>query len=450
MKKGFLVILLFAAFWACRGPEGLQTNNLAYLYNPQELALKPHFRFEHLSDTLTRVHYRIDNQDLLYRKNESLDNYQAAFAIRYWVLGKLESSQILDSNGVLVKDEMKKLAPKTLEGYFDINTPITERSAEDEGKYTLYLRFEDRSRDAQVAQFLKINKSSFNSRDHFLLTDSSGTAIFKPHLPVGVPFKIRHKTLNPKYLFVSLYQRDFPLALPPYSSRKSGAFELAPDTTFRWPADSLLALPEAGFYHFRLDTNQWQGFTLYSFSQNFPMVGNHQEMAEPLRYLTTQKEYSQLQEARKNPQALKKFIEEFWVLKAGSSERAKNLIAGYYGRVEEANRLFSSFHEGWKTDRGIIYIIYGPPTKVYQSSVGEAWVYGNENSALSYYFNFIQIENPFTANDFELERSSQYRFGWGQAIEAWRRGHQYNSKDIRQEQDNYDQLQYRGRTPMWY
>ncbi len=173
-------------------------------------------------------------------------------------------------------------------------------------------------------------------------------------------------------------------------------------------------------------------------------------MAKPLRYLTTQSEYEELQALMDKPDKLRDWIDDFWIRKAGNAQRARDMLRTYYERVEAANRFFSSYHEGWKTDRGILYIIYGPPNKVYRSSAGEAWVYGNESSGLSYYFNFIRLDNPFSDNDFELERSAQYRYGWGQAVEAWRRGHIYNSKDIRREQDDYDQLQYRSRTPMWY
>ncbi|MDZ7846208.1 MAG: GWxTD domain-containing protein [Owenweeksia sp.] len=106
----------------------------------------------------------------------------------------------------------------------------------------------------------------------------------------------------------------------------------------------------------------------------------------------------------------------------------QGIARSFLQRVQEANILFSSYLEGWKSDRGIIYVIYGPPSRVYRSTSGESWVYGDESSALSYHFNFLRVGNPFTDNDYSLERSSTYRYGWGQAIESWRNGHIYNSK----------------------
>jgi hypothetical protein len=36
----------------------------------------------------------------------------------------------------------------------------------------------------------------------------------------------------------------------------------------------------------------------------------------------------------------------------------------YYRRVAFANRSFTTFRDGWKTDRGMVYIILGPPDEI--------------------------------------------------------------------------------------
>ena len=173
-------------------------------------------------------------------------------------------------------------------------------------------------------------------------------------------------------------------------------------------------------------------------------------LGPPLRYLTTRREYDELSEAFNNPPELKKLADEFWLNRSGSVERSKILLQAYYNRVQEANIFFSSYLEGWKTDRGIIYVIYGPPNRVFRSSEGENWIYGDQNSSLSYYFTFTKVNNPFSDNDYAMERLNSYRYGWGQAIEAWRNGHIYNSKDIKREQDEQQQSQYRQGPTYWY
>lgn len=446
MRRAILLGFLFSAFWTCRGPEGLQTNNLSYLYNDQEMALRPHFRFEYLNDTLCKVYYRIETGNFLFTRLGDEKNYESRIRLEYQLLPRMENQEVLDSGHVNLNYLTQEVSNKILSGEFELKLPPKEKQS----TLTLYTITTDKNRGSQQSNFFRLERDNLNNGNYFSLRDTGGAIIYKNHIPPQVPFQLEHSLLKPKFFYVSYYQRDFPLALPPYSSRESESFDIEPDTTFKVPADSVLALKAPGFYHFRLDTSQWSGFTLYSFYDHFPLVGDHADMAKPLRYLTTQSEYEELQALMDKPDKLRDWIDDFWIRKAGNAQRARDMLRTYYERVEAANRFFSSYHEGWKTDRGILYIIYGPPNKVYRSSAGEAWVYGNESSGLSYYFNFIRLDNPFSDNDFELERSAQYRYGWGQAVEAWRRGHIYNSKDIRREQDDYDQLQYRSRTPMWY
>jgi GWxTD domain-containing protein len=43
---------------------------------------------------------------------------------------------------------------------------------------------------------------------------------------------------------------------------------------------------------------------------------------------------------------------------------AKDFMEEYYGRVEYATKNFTGFTEGWKTDRGMIFILYGAPETI--------------------------------------------------------------------------------------
>ena len=111
----------------------------------------------------------------------------------------------------------------------------------------------------------------------------------------------------------------------------------------------------------------------------------------------------------------------------GNQEKTRSLIKKYYGRVIEANKYFSSYTEGWRTDRGMIYILFGSPGTVYKSAESESWIYGTPNSTLALNFFFIKVNNPFTDNDYTLSRSPTYESSWYRAVEIWRQGRVYNS-----------------------
>ena len=142
-----------------------------------------------------------------------------------------------------------------------------------------------------------------------------------------------------------------------------------------------------------------------------------------MRYLTSKKEF---EEMRKSVN-LKAAVDNFWLARGGSEEKTRALIRKYYGRVQDANKYFTSYTEGWRTDRGMIYVIFGAPSTLYLSAESETWIYGTPNSTLALNFFFTKVINPFTPNDMTLSRAPIYESNWYRAVETWRQGRAYNS-----------------------
>lgn len=100
-----------------------------------------------------------------------------------------------------------------------------------------------------------------------------------------------------------------------------------------------------------------------------------------VRYIITKEE-------KKNflslpPESRKDFIEEFWKRRDPVPETEVNEFKEeYFKRIEEANKLFGK--DGWLQDRGMVYILLGPPTERYTYPMGryhgdlptEIWYYG--------------------------------------------------------------------------
>jgi len=91
-------------------------------------------------------------------------------------------------------------------------------------------------------------------------------------------------------------------------------------------------------------------------------------MIEPLIYLTSQDELAELKSAAKPKAAL----DDFWIKCGGNVDKARELIRIFYTRVLYSNYYFTSYKDGWRSERGMIYIIYGPPDKVYKQLTGRA------------------------------------------------------------------------------
>jgi GWxTD domain-containing protein len=197
--------------------------------------------------------------------------------------------------------------------------------------------------------------------------------------------------------------------------------DLTPDSSYSVEANEqgnyMLEMPTDGFIHIRTDTSAQQGLTLYAMKAAYPSVRNVDDMTAPLRYITSMQEWERI---TTSPDG-RKAIEKFWTDATGDRDRARGAIRAYYSRVETANREFTSFAEGWRTDRGLVYIIFGPPSTVRRTDRGEVWTYG-EDSTESMSFNFRKREAPYTDNDYELDRDPMFKGAWYRNVESWRNG----------------------------
>jgi len=58
-------------------------------------------------------------------------------------------------------------------------------------------------------------------------------------------------------------------------------------------------------------------------------------------------------------------FKDFWKAKDPSPGTTENeLMDEYYRRVKYANDKFTTFQDGWRSDMGMIFILFGPPDNI--------------------------------------------------------------------------------------
>jgi GWxTD domain-containing protein len=119
-------------------------------------------------------------------------------------------------------------------------------------------------------------------------------------------------------------------------------------------------------------------------------------------------------------------IDNFWLNLNPDIASSRELIRVFYNRVYFANLFFSSYKEGWKTDRGMIYIIFGPPRLLDKQADSETWTYFTRKAGGSAVFVFKRNENQFTNLDYQLERNADSNAWWREAVGSWRKGKVYS------------------------
>ncbi|HYG18736.1 MAG TPA: GWxTD domain-containing protein [Ohtaekwangia sp.] len=242
------------------------------------------------------------------------------------------------------------------------------------------------------------------------MTMADGRPVFKSYLTLGKDVTIVPAT--PKV--VSYYSHDFPAAVPAFSeSQRRVSPALKVDSTFNLSGTGGLYLSKKGLYLLQNDTAAQAGFA-FRVEDDYPRYAKIESLADPLIYICTKEEFNRMKAAKGDKKAFDRVV----LSVTGDKERAKDLMKSYFRRVELANRYFTSYKEGWKTDRGMIYIIFGLPDEVYRFSDREVWNY--KNNAYKISFDFVRSATLFDPENHVLVREKKFQETWYEVIDLWR------------------------------
>jgi GWxTD domain-containing protein len=104
-----------------------------------------------------------------------------------------------------------------------------------------------------------------------------------------------------------------------------------------------------------------------------------------LVYIASTSEKSYIESAPNKEEKIKRYL-EFWKKKnPNPNEEDNRVFDEYYRRINYANENFSHFSEGWRSDRGMVYITLGTPSNIdrhpfdYDSKPYEVWEYYEMN-----------------------------------------------------------------------
>ncbi|WP_420317590.1 GWxTD domain-containing protein [Ekhidna sp.] len=206
------------------------------------------------------------------------------------------------------------------------------------------------------------------------------------------------------------YAEKFSMAKPPMAEMEPLSPQVDVDSTFafRNKAEFL----ENYFYTVRKDSLATTGVTILRVPPYFPEYRQLVELIEAMFYLTSEQEMKAIIKSP-NP---KEAFDSFWMNTYSTKSRARLAIRKYYNKVEYSNRLFTDFKPGWKTDRGMIFIVFGRPDEVYRSRNSEEWYYDDGDA-----FEFTIISTFFAPKTYALRRSKALEEVWFNQIAALRR-----------------------------
>lgn len=378
MKPYFLFILLLTS---CTVSSGIKNSNQSKPYDFESTSLHVN-----TAATTTEIFVELDRSELLYTRENPQSQFVAQLSFNY-----------LDQT-TLITDTLQSDSPRELR----IRLPLTSSS----GRFKMETI--DLNRKTSV-------KTVVASREFVVWNLNEDWAVCGSSVSTGTEIEIRG--LENEVWYVRTVLPDNFLPSPPFSGGRD-KFKDITDSLKDQCYGTWTAIE--GSQRFVAGNSDVE-FGLYGRSKEFPELVNVYDLIEASRYIATVSEFKALTTAEHPKQAL----DDFWMKCGDTPEKSRELIKTYYGRVEEANRYFSGLLEGWRTDRGMVHIVMGPPNRVSRDNWGEYWIYGDEASNNNLTFRFRKKQHPIDNNVYILERSSMYRMTWETFVTSWRNGRVY-------------------------
>jgi GWxTD domain-containing protein len=413
----------------------VDTKDLSYLYNPTKSSIKPRFSVFNETDETSVLSVKFFTSDLFFSEANPRGIPIAQLLITAKLFNMTSGKVLADTaymNIDIVKEESR------MDYVYKLNLKVQHGSI-----YLAEVKILDKLRTEVLQSFVSFNTLSYSNRYNFIARGNfKKNELFNPVVHRNEYVNLLYPVKSIDSLFVSYYKPLKDVPYPPSMLLPEKIIDYGPDTVIALPYSDTLPMmfPTEGVYLCTVDRKSDEGFTFFNFGETFPSLNDPETMIEPLAYLASQEEMDALRASSRPKLAL----DEFWIKCGGNIDKSRELIRIFYTRILYSNYYFTSFKEGWRTERGMIYTIYGPPDKVYKNSEGESWGYRRPFLKSSWggrfhlkedylFFNFRVRQNQFSDNDFYLSRSETLVTYWDKAVASWRKGMVYrldNPEDL--------------------
>ena len=395
------MVLRYPAWAQDDAPPALPSANVGHVYDP-EAPLMLDAQVAMKGQEEATVFLRVTNRQR-----------GGAPALRYEVRANYQASAVLDSGQLTDSQQIKAEGNQY---YYRFTLPITAESH----YLFVYAQLPGVASSNQYRYDVLLNTDrSFPLTDLLLMRPDEDIPVFQNYLPTDAPFRVVSYYGNDSTAYIYYYSHDFEPNPPPMSSGGGDVQRsLDIDSLFAIPLDESLRFDQPGLYFTQLDTTSLYGISFRIEDQYYPRLARIETIIPPLRYISTSDEMDNLEQAD-NP---KQSLDEYWMKMVRSQDRARPIIRDYFRQVTQANRLFTSYKEGWKTGQGMIYLLYGNPDAVYRDNDKETWIYNEDRNLIDLSFTFAEVENIFIHQYYNLVRDEDYQRFWYRNVDLWRKG----------------------------
>jgi GWxTD domain-containing protein len=402
----------------------VQTPLQSGLYKPgSKVNLHPEFQVFHLNDSVSQLLVKLNPDELLFNQANPENKMEAVVKIFYQLTDITK-----DPNNKSVADSLSVFKPieKVATRKISVSTLLIKAQL---GKtYMLKVLVVDVLQNIMQQSFVYVNKrNKFSAQNFKLLSRKNDAPVFRSNIKPDEAIRILYNQPNVAKIFIKYQKDNTVLPPPPFSVQVERGFVFKTDSiwSFNYSSQRSYMFPYEGLYLVQTDTTQSEGLFFANFGSAYPKVSEAPLMIPPLEYLTTTDEFRNIQKGINKKLA----VDNYWLNLTNNVDMARELIRIYYNRFYYANLYFTSYKEGWKTDRGMIYMIFGPPSFITKTPLSEIWEYHDRRKVNIFNITFLKSFSPFSENHYIMQRGDSYTTVWRDAVESWHSGKIFSIKD---------------------
>jgi len=282
------------------------------------------------------------------------------------------------------------------------------------------IEIENIVRNKRYLYDIPISTNPTFTQNPFLIFDKNGVLpLFENHINAGTTVKIKNPFNDQSRFEINGQINNKPVAMPPFDATKlSDPTIIAVDTIYGANHNEDFLFSNEGFFTINDSDDQTKTFGILVGSKFYPRYGDYKTMSQPLIYISTSKEFNGIRESTDTKKEFENFVLGTITSKP---DIASDFIKYYFRRVKDAGYMFTSTQEGWKTDKGMLYQIFGNPRQVFRNENTELWVYNFEDGG-RVRFVFDIIKGDGNVKEYKLIRNKKYREIWMDAVTRWRNG----------------------------
>ena len=410
MKKILFTFLSIALLSGCAVtvPSSKQVNSTDNKVALQKLISKSRFLDNGSS---VRIYLTIDAN-----RKISLSDVMKEFSISYSLHPDyVNKQQLLNSGTIAINSENLSEDNDLFTVWFDVPKPKDLFTA------VAQTTIKDLKTNNNTINDCLLRFQSGKVGDYFMFFDKNGVKpLAKNYFSVEDTVILKSIDNRPQTFKVLRYKYEFEAAISPMSTTpRMASKSLYVDSSFTVASNTPIVLSNEALYYFSRDTTEVYGIGMVVTDKRFPKVTRPEKLVRPLIYMSTNAETNDLY----NSKEPKRTLDNYWLnITQGNQATAKRTIKAFYQRVEQANRLFTTYKDGWKTDKGMVFIIMGDPAKITRTKDKEIWTYNRASQYSELNFTFTKRSNQFADDHYELQRYAEYQSIWFPTVEQWRNG----------------------------